>query len=55
MLLEDQELLKSKIIEWLDTVENTSDWVCGLGHGIIKTTPTANVKHFIEKVRNHYA
>ena len=54
MLLEDQELLKSKILEWLDTIEDTSNWVCGLGHGIIKETPTQNVELFVETVRDYF-
>ena len=31
---------------------NTSGWVCGLGHGIDKTTPEEHVHLFIETVRN---
>jgi uroporphyrinogen-III decarboxylase len=39
----------------LDTVSNTTGWVCGLGHGITKTTPTENVKHFVETVRRKFS
>ena len=31
---------------------DTSGWVCGLGHGIDKTTPEEHVHLFIETVRN---
>lgn len=42
---------------WLDSLSNinTAGWVCGLGHGITKETPTENIKYFVEHVRNHFA
>jgi uroporphyrinogen decarboxylase len=40
--------------KWLDTVSTTTGWVCGLGHGITKTTPTDNVKHFVKTVRRKF-
>lgn len=42
---------------WLDSLKDvdTTGWVCGLGHGIIKETPTENVKYFVENVRSHFA
>ena len=56
-LLLEHKLFNYELDKWLESLDgiDTTGWVCGLGHGIIKTTPTANVKHFIEKVRNHYA
>jgi len=33
------------------SIEDRNGWVCGLGHGVIKTTPQENVKHFVKKVR----
>lgn len=52
MLLETK-LFKYELDKWLDTLDgvDTTGWVCGLGHGIHKTTPTDHVKHFIDKVR----
>ena len=35
------------------TIEDRRGWVCGLGHGVIKTTPQENVKHFVNKVRSY--
>jgi uroporphyrinogen decarboxylase len=56
LLLQDNEtILKYEIQKWLDTIEDPRGWVCGLGHGITKTTPTSNVKLFVEMVRNHYS
>lgn len=36
---------------------NLSDragWVCGLGHGILKTTPEENVSYFIKTIRENF-
>ena len=37
----------------MEAVDNTG-WVCGLGHGIDKTTPEENVKLFVRLVREKY-
>jgi len=29
-------------------------WVCGLGHGILKTTPEENVSYFIKTIRENF-
>lgn len=34
------------------SLEERKGWICGLGHGVIKTTPQENVKHFVKKVRS---
>ena len=31
--------------------EERSGWVCGLGHGVLKTTPQENVKEFVKRIR----
>ena len=31
--------------------DERSGWVCGLGHGVLKTTPQENVKEFVQKIR----
>ena len=55
LLLQDSEtILRYEIEKWLDTIGDTTGWVCGLGHGILKETPTKNVKLFIDTVRTHY-
>tara|TARA_E500000178_G_scaffold310487_1_gene325618 strand:- start:452 stop:1426 length:975 start_codon:yes stop_codon:yes gene_type:complete len=55
LLLDSETILKYEIKKWLNTIENTTGWVCGLGHGILKTTPPKNVKLFIDTVRTHYS
>ena len=34
--------------------EDRAGWVCGLGHGILKTTPEENVKYFIKTLRETF-
>jgi len=34
--------------------EDRAGWVCGLGHGVLKTTPQENVKEFVKKVRESF-
>jgi uroporphyrinogen decarboxylase len=55
MLLENK-LYRYELDKWLETLEDVdrTGWVCGLGHGIHKTTPTANVKYFINEVRERF-
>jgi len=55
LLLDSETILKYEIKKWLNTIENTTGWVCGLGHGILKNTPPKNVKLFIDTVRTHYS
>jgi uroporphyrinogen decarboxylase len=56
LLLQDSDtILRYEIKKWLEPIEDPRGWVCGLGHGILKETPTKNVKLFIETVRNHYS
>ena len=55
LLLDSPSILEYEIKKWLDTIEDTTGWVCGLGHGIIKTTPTKNVRLFIDVVRRHFS
>jgi uroporphyrinogen decarboxylase len=54
MLNNSRIIVEYEIKKWLDTIEDPTGWVCGLGHGIIKETPTSNVKLFVETVRNHF-
>ena len=54
-MLLDTKAYHYELDKWLDTVNNTTGWVCGLGHGITKTTPTEHVTHFVETVRNHFS
>ena len=36
------------------SVKERAGWVCGLGHGILKTTPEENVKYFIKTIRETF-
>jgi uroporphyrinogen decarboxylase len=56
LLLQPSEtILKYEIRKWLDTIEDPTGWVCGLGHGILKETPPKNVSLFVETVRNYFS
>jgi uroporphyrinogen decarboxylase len=52
MLLEPK-LFRYELDKWLEELEDvdTTGWVCGLGHGIIKETNERNVAEFIDKIR----
>ena len=54
LLLKSEQILRYEIQKWLDTIEDTTGWVCGLGHGINKETPVDNVRLFIDQVRRHF-
>ena len=34
--------------------EDRLGWVCGLGHGVLKTTPQNNVKEFVTRIREAF-
>ena len=34
--------------------EDRNGWVCGLGHGVLKTTPQENVKEFVSRIRESF-
>ena len=55
LLLQNSEtILRYEINKWLDTITDTTGWVCGLGHGILKDTPPHNIKIFVDMVRNRF-
>lgn len=54
LLLQDSETLEKEIQKWLETIEDPTGWVCGLGHGILKETPPKNVSLFVKTVRNYF-
>jgi uroporphyrinogen decarboxylase len=37
------------------TPDERRGWVCGLGHGVMKDTPEASVRHFVRAVRERLA
>lgn len=52
-LLSSPAELKQRLQEYLKplTRHARAGWVCGLGHGVFPTTPEANVRLFVETVR----
>ena len=55
LLNDSRTIVEYEIKKWLDTIEDPTGWVCGLGHGIIKETPTSNVTLFVDTVRKHFS
>ena len=57
LLLLPREECRSHIEQFLNTMQtfDTTGWVCGLGHGIYKTTPEENVRMFVRMVRERFA
>ena len=55
--LEGNVLKLDKFIEEtsLFSVEQRVGWVCGLGHGVLKTTPEDNIRLFVKKIRESFA
>ena len=39
----------------MKNMDNLNGWVCGLGHGINKSTPEKNVHLFIETIRKKFS
>ena len=56
LLLLPKEECRSHIEDFLNTMQTVdhTGWVCGLGHGIHKTTPEENVKMFVRMVRERF-
>ena len=57
-LLLDSKELENKLhifSENMRNIGNLNGWVCGLGHGINKTTPEKNVHLFIETIRKKFS
>ncbi|HEU4478853.1 MAG TPA: uroporphyrinogen decarboxylase family protein, partial [Pyrinomonadaceae bacterium] len=53
-LLSSPAELKQRLREYLKplTRHTRAGWVCGLGHGVLPTTPEANLRLFVETVRD---
>jgi uroporphyrinogen decarboxylase len=51
-----KEECRSHIEDFLNTMQTVdrTGWVCGLGHGIHKTTPEENVQMFVRMVRERF-
>mgnify|MGYP001204629548 FL=1 len=54
--LDDVKRALDKYIEPILNLElsDRAGWVCGLGHGILKTTPEENVSYFIKTIRENF-
>ena len=53
LLLNEPDDLKKWLTRYLETLihHDRSGWICGLGHGVLPGTPEANVRLFVDTVR----
>jgi uroporphyrinogen decarboxylase len=53
LLLSEPDELKRRLTRYLEALvhHDRSGWICGLGHGVLPGTPEANVKLFVDTVR----
>ena len=53
---ETMERSLDKFIEEISTfsAKDRAGWICGLGHGVLKTTPEENVRSFVKKIRKAF-
>jgi len=53
LLLSERNEFRQRLIRYLEPLrkQNHDGWICGLGHGVLPSTPEENVKLFVETVR----
>ena len=53
LLLLERVELERRLVNYLKRLEESdhAGWVCGLGHGVMPTTPEENVRLFVNTVR----
>jgi uroporphyrinogen decarboxylase len=59
-LLHDRDVTKTRLDAFLEPLRDLSaeerrGWICGLGHGVLPRTPEANVRMFVDRVREAFA
>ena len=56
LLLSEPDDLKQRLTRYLETLihHDRSGWICGLGHGVLPGTPEANVRLFVDTVRESF-
>lgn len=60
LLFNQPEVFEKLLRQYLEpfqkiSVEERAGWVCGLGHGVLPKTPEANVKRFVQLVREIFS
>jgi uroporphyrinogen decarboxylase len=59
-LLGDRDTLTGRLDAFLRPLQGLSaehrrGWICGLGHGVLPSTPESNVRLFVDRVREAFA
>ena len=60
VMTQPQNIMEKKLEKFIEetssfSVEQRVGWVCGLGHGVLKTTPEDNIRLFVKKIRESFA
>ena len=60
VMTQPQNIMEKKLDKFIEetssfSVEQRVGWVCGLGHGVLKTTPEDNIRLFVKKIRESFA
>ena len=59
IMTQSQETMEKSLDKFIEeistfTPKDRAGWVCGLGHGVLKTTPEENVRLFVKKIRKAF-
>ena len=60
VMTQPQNIMEKKLEKFIEEISSFSaeqrvGWVCGLGHGVLKTTPEDNIRLFVKKIRESFA
>ena len=60
VMTQPQNIMEKKLDKFIEetslfSAEQRVGWVCGLGHGVLKTTPEDNIRLFVRKIRESFA
>ena len=60
VMTQPQNIMEKKLDKFIEetssfSAEQRVGWVCGLGHGVLKTTPEDNIRLFVKKIRESFA
>ena len=60
VMTQPQNIMEKNLDKFIEetssfSMEQRAGWVCGLGHGVLKTTPEDNVRIFVKKIREAFA
>ena len=59
IMTQSKETMERSLDKFIEEISSFSardrvGWICGLGHGVLKTTPEENVRSFVKKIRKAF-